>query len=43
MPEPIMIGVSVTVCVTTEPDLVITRTVVLGVGDGELDEADELE
>jgi hypothetical protein len=38
-----MIGVCVTVCVTTDPDFVITRTVVLGVGDGELDGIDELE
>lgn len=32
-----MIGVCVTVCVTTDPDFVITRTVVSGVGVGELE------
>jgi hypothetical protein len=42
-PEPITIGVCVTVCVTTDPDFVITSTVVLGVGVGELDVRDELE
>lgn len=42
-PEPITIGVCVTVCVTTEPDFVITSTVVLGVGVGELDETGALE
>ena len=38
-------GVCVTVCVTTEPDLVVTSTVVLGVavGVGELDVDDGLE
>jgi hypothetical protein len=41
-PEPITIGVCVTVCVTTDPDFVITSTVVFGVGVGELDSDDEL-